>query len=461
MGFVDICVVICNYNKKEYVLKNIDSLKKQTIKSFDIYVVDNASTDGSADAIEERYPEVSVIRNESNLGGSGGFNTGLRRALEKKYKFIILLDNDVIVESNAVKQLYEDMINNPDIGIMGAKILRMDYPETIQEFAPSVNYQTMTFELNHGGEKDNKELPHFVECDYVPACALAVRADVVNQIGCMPEDNFIYYDDIEWGIKCWRAGYKVVANSYATVWHKGGAKINPTTFGTYYLNRNKLHFFMTYMQTKKPETVSGQNIEDRIRDILMDIYEGVYSCKQKGLFNVAKTRMDGFIDALGMRTGKADEYEIRNREDKEEKFDLAVKNSDSIRIYMQGLWENTRRILNQIQIIDNEAGKRTRVELTDEHKYESQSMLGIEIRNEASVSDDEFDLVVHVCSHIYDLNIVAFDRKWVDGWRNIIFDESDFERYRGFNHAFQIFELSFEERVRDVMMKLDGDYSNG
>ena len=177
-----LAVVICNYNKKDYVKKNIESLRKQRMKSFDIYVVDNASTDGSASEIEVSYPhDVEMIINKENLGGSGGFNTGLQRAFDEGYKYILLLDNDVVLEENAVGTLFEDMEANPEIGIMGAMILKMDYPDTIQEFAPMVNYSTMTFELNHGGEKNGVKLPHLVDCDYVPACALIVRREVIKK----------------------------------------------------------------------------------------------------------------------------------------------------------------------------------------------------------------------------------------------------------------------------------------
>lgn len=459
MDAKELCVVICNYNKKDYLLKNIESLNEQTFKNFDICVVDNASSDGSAEAVEARCPEVKIIRNKKNLGGSGGFNTGMRYAVDRKYKFIMLLDNDVIVDMNTIKQLYDDMSVNDDIGIMGAKILKMDQPNIIQEFAPTINYHTMTFELNHGGEPDDRELPHFAECDYVPACALVIRSELILRIGYMPEENFIYYDDIEWGIRCWRAGYRVVANSKALVWHKGGAGVNPTTFGTYYLNRNKLRFFMTYMQTRKPKAVGEDDIKGRIESILRDAYEGVYSCERHGMFNVARTRMDGFLDALNMLTGRAFTFEIRPREDMDSKFDLAVRAAKNIRIYMHGNWEGTRRILNYIKLLNGEE-KKLPVELTDDSEYSSNKLLGVDIRDSSVISDDKFDLVLHVCSHIYELKIDSFDRKWIDGWRNTILDEADFENYRGFEHSYRIFKLSFEERVRNTMMKLGGDYAN-
>lgn len=129
---MSIAVVICNYNKKEYVLKNIESLHQQDMDGFDIYVVDNASNDGSADAVRAAYGDsVYLICNENNLGGTGGFNTGIRAVMEKDYSYILLLDNDVVLKEDALSTLYKDMEDNPDIGIMGAKILKMDYPDII------------------------------------------------------------------------------------------------------------------------------------------------------------------------------------------------------------------------------------------------------------------------------------------------------------------------------------------
>ena len=456
----DIAVVICNYNKKEYVIKCIESLQKQIVRNFDIYVVDNASSDGSVGEIQRTYGDaVTLLCNTENLGGSGGFNTGMRVAYDSGYKYIVLLDNDVVLDKNALRIMCEDMKNNPHIGIMGAKILKMDYPDIIQEFAPTVNYSTMTFELNHGGEKDTGELPHFVDCDYVPACALIVKCEVIEKIGYMSEENFIYYDDIEWGVRCHRAGYRVVANSKATVWHKGGARVNPTTFGTYYLNRNKLRFFMTYMQTDTPKYVEKEKIDTRVENILNDIYEGIYSCEYHGMLNVAKTRMDAFLDALNMISGKAMPLEIRAREDMDDKFDKEIIQAESIRIYMNGYFENTRRILNYIHILEEETGVKKRIEIIGDGKNSNYELLGIQIKQDIDKPNEDYDLVLYVCKHIYELELDSVDRKWIDGWRNIIFDDSDFENYKGYMHSYHVFKIAFEDRVREVMKKLNGDYS--
>ena len=228
----DLAVVICNYNKKDFVKKCVESLQVQTKKDFDIIIVDNASTDGSAEEFKNLYGDnVKLICNNENLGGSGGFNTGLRAAMQEHYKYMVLLDNDVILHEDCLSVLCNDMDENTNIGILGAKILKMDFPDTIQEFGPVIDYNRMTFILENAGDSVSIDLPHIKKCDYVPACALIVRREVVEKIGCMPQENFIYYDDISWGVRCTRAGYDVAADSKAVVWHKGGAKVNPSTFG--------------------------------------------------------------------------------------------------------------------------------------------------------------------------------------------------------------------------------------
>ncbi len=103
-------VVICNYNKRDYVLNCIASMLKQSVEA-DIYVVDNASADGSAEAVRQKYgQQVTLIENKDNLGGSGGFNTGLRRVLQEDYTYIMLMDNDVVADVDAVKHFWRSIL---------------------------------------------------------------------------------------------------------------------------------------------------------------------------------------------------------------------------------------------------------------------------------------------------------------------------------------------------------------
>ena len=121
--------VICNFNKKEDVLNCIQSVLESKYTDYDLYVVDNASSDGSAEAIREKYgSQVTVLVNAENLGGSGGFNTGLRKALEKGYEYLYCLDNDVLVDENAMGELVEFLDAHPDSGMAGSRVYRSQIP---------------------------------------------------------------------------------------------------------------------------------------------------------------------------------------------------------------------------------------------------------------------------------------------------------------------------------------------
>lgn len=443
----DIAVVVCNYNKCDFVVKCIESLLEQTIKDFDIYIVDNASTDGSVCTINKRFgTSVKLIQNEMNLGGSGGFNTGIRCVLERGYKYIILLDNDVILDANCISQLVVDMERNLEIGIMGAKILKMDYPDVIQEFGPIVNFETMTFELSHGGEKDSDILPHLQDCDYVPACALIVRKEIVEKIGCMPEENFIYYDDITWCVRAKYAGYRVVANSKAMVWHKGGAGINPTTFSNYYLTRNKTNFFLTYMNSDGVTQYSSEAIKERVNYVLSDIFQGIYSCIIDGRYNIAKTRMDAFLDALEGKSGKAESYKIRERENIVRKFERIIKKGNSILIYMNEQWENTRRIVFHIKLMMSELNKKIDIDIVDAY-YAGQGLQGYIIHEVPTKKEGEYDVVFSVCKHVFEWKGERTNKILIDGWENVLYDVEDYDNYEKYSFLYNIFRLCFEDKV--------------
>lgn len=445
-------VIICNYNKKDFVVRCIESLKKQTMNDFDIYVVDNASTDGSAAYLKENFGEdILLICNTDNLGGSGGFNSGIEKAMKKKYHLLMLLDNDVILAADCIEQCVNIMNKHVDIGMLGCEILKMDYPDRIQEFAPTLNYDAMNFELNHGGEVDSGQLPDMEDCDYVPACAMMVRNTVIEEIGLMPQENFIYYDDITWGVKCHRAGYRVVATSLAKVWHKGGAAINPTTFSSYYLNRNKIKFFTRYMATDFDDSsTTDEQITTRAGNIISDIFEGIYSCSKKGMPNMVKTRMEAFWDALSDVTGKADSYKIRKKEPPINKLKNFILEKKNILIHMNGLWEDTRRIVNWLYEVEQKNNIKFNIFIADKD-FVDFDLLGIKVQSESIVYSTslKYDADLNMCKHIYKLNVEKFDKLWIDGWLNTVLDEEDYVSQKAYAPSYEIFKLCFEDLVKN------------
>ena len=454
----DIAVVICNYNKKEYVKGCVESLLKQTTCTFDIFVVDNASTDGSADEIRKLYGDkVTLICNKENLGGSGGFNTGIKRAMEgREYSYIVLLDNDVVLREDCIENMMRCLADNPKIGILGAKILKMDQPDVIQEYGSFVDFDALRFVLAYANEKDSENLAEITECDYVPACALIARRSLIEEIGLIPEENFIYYDDIFWGIRCKRAGYKVAAYSKAVAWHKGGGALNPTTFAHYYLVRNKTRFFMANSdfftqgdKDKRDETLA--------KTMMKEVFEGIYACAINGMPCIAKTRFDAFLDALNGDIGRAALERIREKEDSRARLYSLVAGKKTILIYTHDCFHSTRQILRDIRLFEMRENVKFQVELVGNADSDVKAVHGIALRQKPQYIESEYDLIINICNHVFYLKEYINGQIWIDGWANVVADEEDAKRFAGFEDSYKVFELCFLDRVVKSIGRLNSE----
>lgn len=259
-----ILIIIVTWNKKDYVLNLLRSLRQQTYPQelLDILVVDNASTDGTAQAIKSAFPEVKLIENTENLGGTGGFNTGLRYAFslpEDRYDYLWLLDNDVLVHREALTHLVEALETHRDLGACGSVMLQLDYPWRINEIGAFFDFASGRLVLNHHlaeisawhgrpvetllSESPDLSryipgLPSVVEVDYVAAASLLVRNTVARKAGLW-KDFFIHFDDVEWCLRIARLGYGVAVCTRSLIWHLSGIAKVPT-WVLYYDNRNVL-----------------------------------------------------------------------------------------------------------------------------------------------------------------------------------------------------------------------------
>lgn len=297
-------IVICNYNKKDDVLACIRSVLESKFQDYDIYVVDNASVDGSAEAISNTYGEqVTLLVNQENLGGSGGFNTGLRAVFQKGYPYLMCVDNDALLDENAVGNLLAFLQEHPETGIAAAKIYHREAPDYVQQFGQKIDFENFCTDVTYLNAYEDGSMPEYVYTDAVAACALMIRRSVIEKIGFMPEENFLYWDDTEWCYLCNRAGWKVASVGNAMALHAMGAKKElENTFPTYYAWRNWLRFFMRYTEPEEWEAMAGTFLDS----MFQIVYEGLH----KGEKNRTRTVMLAYDDALHGVTGKAGENRI-------------------------------------------------------------------------------------------------------------------------------------------------------
>jgi GT2 family glycosyltransferase len=325
-GMKSIGIVICNYNKKEYILSCIESVLESNTGDFDIYVVDNASSDGSVDAIREKYADkINILVNSENKGGSGGFNTGLRVVLEKNYSYIMCLDNDVLVDEGAIKALYTFLENHKEVGMAGSMVYNMEENDYVQQFGLNIDFDKFCLETLYENHIDDGTIPEILYCDAVATCSMMARTSVLRKIGIMPEANFIYWDDIEWGYLCNKSGYKVAACGMSKVLHAMGAnKVSISTFPSYYMWRNWISFFMKYTPEEKLEKMSFE--------ILKETFYALYECSYRGEHKLRETIMYAYHDALNQVNGKADEGKIFNADPFMDKLKILLENKKSVTI---------------------------------------------------------------------------------------------------------------------------------
>lgn len=243
-----VAIIILNWNGKEDTIECLESLKHITYLNYEILLVDNGSTDGSVECLRERYPEMVIIENEKNLGFAEGNNVGIRRAMEKNVDYVLLLNNDTVVDSEFLGELVLNMRSDLKIGFVGPKVYYYDYNgrKDVLNFAGGgINlWKGKTYHIGLN-EADIGQYDEAREVDYVEGSCVLVRTYMLKKIGLLNSAYFTYWEENEWCMRGHRVGYKAFFAPKAKIWHKIGAS-NVGTTKQYYMARNMFWFMKEY-----------------------------------------------------------------------------------------------------------------------------------------------------------------------------------------------------------------------
>lgn len=440
----DIGIVICNYNKEDYILNCIKSVLNSSINNYDIFVVDNASTDNSVIKIKEEFGcSVTLLINSQNKGGSGGFNTGLREVLKHEYKYIMLLDNDIILDVRAIEELYLFMEKNDNVGMVGSKVYYMDNPERIWGYGGNINFRTYKQEDNFKNCTDSSLIPQELYCDYVAACSLMARSEAIKSVGLMPESNFIYWDDMEWGYRFNLSGFKVAVCGKSKIWHKAGGRNAGDTFINYYMWRNRIRFFM--------KVIPKEEIKHFSECILTELFRMIYSCKLKGEENIIKSVMYALDDAIYNYAGKAEDYKILKRNTVQNRLELAVKDANRIMIIFNDDFEGLGNIVANLMKISSDIQL---VICTKYSKYSTKEVKGQFSRHDITDEDNYIlaDVTFMMCNHIFDLVDYNTNYCYIDSWCNVLFSRDDFDYSNNYQRNLDLFLLCKKDLIINSFM---------
>ena len=239
-----ISVIIPNWNGKQFLAECIDSLKEQTFHDFEIILVDNGSTDGSAEFAVERYGEfVRIIRNKKNLGFTGGNNVGIQAA---RGEYIVLLNNDTWTAPTWLEELVKTTYLDRPIGMWASKVYSYYKRNQIEAVGELIYWDGLSRSRGQY-EQEQGQYEEMGEIFFPPGCGGMYRKVVFEEIGLFDEDFFAYGDDAEIGIRARLAGWKCVYVPKAVLYHKNsGSTGQYSPFKAFYVERNRFWITLKY-----------------------------------------------------------------------------------------------------------------------------------------------------------------------------------------------------------------------
>lgn len=234
-------IIVLNNGRRSDVLACLDSLIRNDYENTRIILVNIVSSnDETLESIHRQYPQVQIVPITENLGYAGNNNIGIKVALEQDAEWILILNDDTVLDRTCLSSLVEVGTGDPDIGIIGPMVYHFDEPNVIQSAGGMLGKYWQTIHLGMN-ETDHGQFTSVRQVQWISGCAILVRRAVIEQVGMLDANYFLYWEETEWCIRAGRAGWKIFHAPHAKLWHKGvNRNYQPKPYVTYYVTRNYL-----------------------------------------------------------------------------------------------------------------------------------------------------------------------------------------------------------------------------
>ena len=230
-------IITVNYNGLKDTCALIESFPFN--ENMEVIVIDNASEQDEASIIAQRFPYIKTIRSGKNLGFAGGNNIGIKEA---KGQFLFLINNDTVFKEFNIEPLIKRLESSPNIGIVCPKIRFTWGAKPIQYtgYTPLSKIAVRNQAIGYGEEdKGQYDAPH--PTPYAHGAAMLIKREAIEKVGLMPEDYFLYYEELDWSMMFTRAGYNIWYDPACTIYHKESQSTGQNSpLRTYYITRNRL-----------------------------------------------------------------------------------------------------------------------------------------------------------------------------------------------------------------------------
>jgi GT2 family glycosyltransferase len=279
-----ITVVLVHFNTDTETKACLDSLLKTTHQGFEtqIVVVDNGSK--VALKLPERlqmHSQITLLRSESNLGFSGGNTLGISHALQQQSsEYVLLLNTDTLIHPQAIEELHAFLQREREVGMVSPKIYfapgkefhhasytSADKGKVLWYGGGSIDWRNLLAFHRNVDELERGQTDAQSRSEFATGCAVMIRREVLEAIGSLDDNFFLYLEDVEWSVRAARMGYQIGYCPQAVVWHLNASSVQGSGSATqvYYQTRNRAWFFWKFGSWRVKLTVARWVVEVLLR----------------------------------------------------------------------------------------------------------------------------------------------------------------------------------------------------
>lgn len=296
MKYPKVGVILVNYNGEIDTAECLASLNQSVYPNSEIIVVDNASKDDSLANLSPVFPDAKFIQSQENLGFTGGNNLGLKYALDSGCDYFLLLNNDTIIDAQAISEFVSFFQANSEIGAAQGKIYLYDLPDKFWNLGAHIRFNgawmwPIARSVEDVGQYDSEQ-----QIDCASGCMLFIARPVLEKIGLLDDQFFFQAEDVDFCLRTAYAGFKVFYISSAKVWHKVGSSGSNLIHG-YFTARNRTLLIRKHSRGFRWPLYLAIHI-------LWSIAIQLNLLIRKRKFSIVRAYSLGLIDGIMNRSGK-------------------------------------------------------------------------------------------------------------------------------------------------------------
>ena len=293
-----VAIIIINWNGYALTKACLESLRKVTYPELLTILVDNGSVDNSGEKLKKEFPEVELLASRENLGFTGGNNLGIQWALDQSFDYVLLLNNDTVVEPDFLQPMVSFLEENRNYGAAQPKILYEPARDIIWNAGGGYfKWLEMTWSVGIG-KTDQGQFDEEKDTPWITGCAILVSTTAIRKAGMLDDRFFAYYEDVEWSFSLRKHGYKLKYLPQSKIYHiaGGSSKKEKTKEGIvppiihFYRTRNNLFLIRKH---SNPLSFVLSLLYQTVRNVAFILFLGL-----NGRFQKVKAIVKGQFEGL-------------------------------------------------------------------------------------------------------------------------------------------------------------------